>query len=284
MTGILRYRYHIVLAILVVANLFIWALVYKNESGVLTVAFLNIGQGDAIYIETPHGNQMLVDGGPDRSVLALLGKQMSFWDRSIDVVLATHPDKDHIGGLPDVLRRFRVGYIVDPGLEGTTGTFAAFRTYSNEEHATRVTARRGQRIVLDQDISFDILYPDRDVTDFESNTASIVGVLHYGNESFLLTGDSPQKIERYLVALDPNALDVDVLKLGHHGSRTSTSREFLFAASPQYAIVSAGKDNRYGHPHKEVVDLVHEQGATILSTIDKGTIVFKTDGSRLWVK
>jgi len=279
-----RYTIWAVLAVLIFLNIFIWLQVVARDRGILAVAFLDIGQGDAIFIETPNGNQMLIDGGPGKAVLKELGKEMPFWDRSIDIVLATHPDKDHIGGLPDVLGRFKVNYVIDPGLAGETAAYESFEIRANAEGAQRVTARRGMRVTLDRGVFFEILYPDRDVTGFDPNDASIIGRLVYGDVSFMLTGDAPQKIEKYLAMLDGEGLDVDVLKFGHHGSRTSTSEIFLSATSPAYGVVSAGKDNRYGHPHEEVMALAAEHGVKTLSTAEAGTIVFKTDGSNIWIK
>lgn len=271
---------------LIGANIFIWVTLFaKDVSRELTVAFLDIGQGDAIFIKAPNGHELLVDGGPpDGAVLRALGEVMPFSDRSIDIVLATHPDQDHIGGLPEVLNRFSVGAFIESGNKKESAVLDAILSQVDEKSIEHVVARRGVRIALSSDVFFDILFPDRDVSDLESNAASIVGMLTYGDTTFLLTGDSPSAIEKYLISLDASRLDADVLKLGHHGSRTSSSPEFLAAVSPEYAIVSAGEDNSYGHPHKEVIETAEKSGAKILSTINEGTIVFSSDGKTLSYK
>ncbi|OHA84348.1 MAG: hypothetical protein A2937_01250 [Candidatus Yonathbacteria bacterium RIFCSPLOWO2_01_FULL_47_33b] len=281
----LRVQYG-VLGIFLVANIFIWtAVVRADRAGVLTVAFLDIGQGDAIYIEAPNGNQMLIDGGPSSGVvLRALGKVMPFYDRSIDLVIATHPDQDHVGGLPAVLGRMNVANIVTTENISDTGAYAAFEEAILSEHARRIRARTGERIILDKGVVLEILFPDRNTRGWETNTGSIVARLSYGDTSFLLTGDSPLAIEKYLVGKKGGALHATVLKLGHHGSRTSSSREFLSAVNPEYAIISAGLNNKYGHPHKEVTDLLDELKIPELSTIDHGTIVFKTDGEDMRVE
>ncbi len=135
-------------------------------------------------------------------------------------------------------------------------------------------------------VKLQILFPlpDQDVSNWESNRASIVGKLVYVNLSFLLTGDSPIAIEDVLIKLNSKILDSDVLKAGHHGSKTSTSIEFAETVSPEYAVISAGKDNTYGHPHKEVLDILKTASAKIVSTIDSGTIKFETDGETLKMK
>ena len=276
----------VVLATLLLVNIVLgYALAQAGRGKLLTVAFLDIGQGDAIFIESPGGAQILIDGGPDRAVLAALGSMMPVYDRSIDLVLATHPDADHIGGLPDVLELFDVNAIVENGGSSETATFGAWqRAGDAEPGASQIGALRGMAIALDKETRLTILFPDRDISTAESNDGSIVARLDYGATSFLFTGDAPQSVEKYLVRLDAASLDVDVLKAGHHGSKTSTSAEFLAATTPEYAIISAGKDNRYGHPHQEVLAALAKAGIETLRTDELGTIVFESDGTRLWRK
>ncbi len=145
-------------------------------------------------------------------------------------------------------------------------------------------AKRGERITLDENIYIDILSPDRDTDGWDANTASIIVKLIYKNTSFVLSGDAPKKMEEYVTSLDRERLTANVLKLGHHGSRASTSEFFLGVVDPQYAIISAGADNRYGHPHEEVVDLLEQFEIPSLATYESGTIIFKSDGENIYVK
>jgi competence protein ComEC len=265
---------------LILVNGVIWFAAWRLDAKTLTVAFLDVGQGDAIYIEAPNGNQMLIDGGPNAAVLRELGKVMPFFDRSIDVVMETHPDADHIGGLGDVFSRFEVSYFLEPGIPNDTSqTITLLREVEREDGVARVLARRGMVVDLGQGVLLEILFPDRDVETIETNTGSIVARLHFGETSVLLTGDSPSSIETYLVRLDPGRLDSDILKLGHHGSHTSTSKGFVEAVSPKVAIISAGKDNRYGHPHKDVLQTLDMAGVPYVSTADLGTIQFESNGA-----
>lgn len=274
-----------VVGLLFVVNIFVWyAVLGEDRGGVLTIAFLDVGQGDGIFIEAPNGNQVLIDGGSNKKVLRELGKVMPFYDRSIDMVIATHPDKDHIGGLPSVLEKFKVGVFVETEIVSSTGVYEALESISTEKEIQKIIAKRGQRITLDKNVYIDILFPDRNATLWEANTASIVARLVYGNTSFLLTGDSPKRIEEYITSLDGEGLSANVLKLGHHGSRTSTSEFFLSAVNPQYAVISAGVDNRYGHPHKEVTDTLKEFEIPSLATYERGTIIFKSDGENIKVQ
>ncbi|MBI5798979.1 MAG: MBL fold metallo-hydrolase [Candidatus Yonathbacteria bacterium] len=274
---------YFILGIFLAINIFIWSAVARaDRHGVLTVAFLNVGQGDAVYIEAPNGNQMLVDGGPPSgAVLRELGRAMPFWDRSLDVVLATHPDQDHVGGLPSVLARMRIYNVITTENTSDTGAYGAFEKAIVEESSRRVLARAGERIILDEGVVFEILFPNRNATGWETNTASIVARLSYGDKSFVFTGDSPQSVEKYLVGKNGGALHSTVLKLGHHGSRTSSGKVFLSAVDPEYAVISAGLNNKYGHPHKEVIDLLAELKIPSISTAEQGTIIFTTDGTNL---
>jgi len=273
------------LAILLFANFFIWnAIFIETRNGTLTVVFLDAGQGDAIFIEAPNGNQVLIDGGPNKSVLRQLSKVMPFYDRSIDIVIATHPDKDHIGGLPDVLQRYTVDFILESGAKNDTGISRAFESAILQNKIKRIFAKREMAITLGDDVFLNILFPDRNVSEVESNTASIVAQLVYKNTEFMFTGDSPKTIEEYLVFLDGEKLRSDVLKVGHHGSKTSSSESFVGYVSPEYAIISAGADNSYGHPHKEVVEILNQFGSVILNTKDNGAIIFKSDGENIVVK
>ena len=286
-----KWREHwpvVVAILLLVVNSLVWSAVWRQSRGVLTVAFLDIGQGDAIYIEAPNGNQVLVDGGSGRQVLRALAAVMPFYDHSIDLVVGTHPDADHIGGLASVIERFAVGMVMESGLPSETNTYKSFRAAVAAKHLRTIYARRGMRIWLDRAVYLDLLWPVASANQpldparwKNTNDASIVGRLVYGTESFLLTGDAPIRIEQYLLNLDGRGLESVVLKTGHHGSRTSSAPAFVAAVAPTEAVVSAGKNNRYGHPHQEVLDILTKAGATIFRTDERGTIVFETDGETL---
>ncbi len=272
------------LVLLALANIFVWLAIYQSKDGPLKVYFLDVGQGDAIFIETPAKKQMLIDGGKNRRVISELGGIMPFGDKTIDIVMATHPDADHIGGLPAVVERYDVELFLEPGVESDNSLDEELEKRLNEKNVSQVLARRGQIINFGDGAKLVILFPNQDVSNWETNDASIVAKLEYGVSSFLLTGDSPIRIENILLNLDKEILNSDVLKAGHHGSRTSTSLMFAEAISPEYAIVSAGKDNTYGHPHQEVLNILQKVGTQILSTVSLGTIKFETDGQNLKVK
>ena len=305
----LKMRLAILTALLLITIFSIYLVIQESKQGILTVAFLNIGQGDSIFIEAPSGNQMLIDGGPGRGVLRELSRVMPFYDRSIDVVLATHPDADHIGGLPDVLKKYKTEIFFEPGVEADTNMYKELEKLVSEKESAgkikKIEARRGMVVDLGGGAILEILYPVLDPRGMETNTASIVARLVYGENEFLLTGDSPVNIEDYLISLESQGdtlgslgpkgvtlgkglplgnLQADVLKAGHHGSRTSTSLEYVNAVQPEYVVISTGRDNKYGHPHQEVLDTLNNAGVKILRTDQDGRIVFESDGVNLKLK
>ncbi|MDP3965456.1 MAG: MBL fold metallo-hydrolase [bacterium] len=260
-------------------NLCIWyAVIQESRNGLLTVSFLNIGQGDSIFIEAPSGRQALIDGGASGIVLRELSKVIPWYDRTIDVVIPTHPDADHIGGLVDVLPRYKIGTIVHSGVEGDTATAKALVAGMAREEARQVIARRGQIIDLGGGAYIEVLFPDRSVKYVETNTGCVVARLVYGKTSFMLSCDAPKEIENYLVRLDGADLHSDVLKAGHHGSKNSSSELFVGFVNPAYGVFSRGCDNKYGHPASEVVALFERFGIPTGDTCKDGTITFVSDG------
>jgi len=272
------------LGIFFLATVFVWGAVLRSEEQILKIIFFDIGQGDSIFIQSPNGNQMLVDGGSNSGVLQKLGGVMSFYDRTIDVVVGTHPDKDHIGGLPDVFRHYKVENVLRSGATNDTGIFNELNAVIEKEGTRDVLARRGMVIDFGDGAYGEILFPDHDVRNVDPNDASIIMRVVYGDTEVMLTGDAPQKIEKYLASLDGEYLQSDILKAGHHGSKTSSSAVFLGFVAPEYAVISAGKDNSYGHPHKEVLDLLAQFGIPILSTNGGGDVVFESNGETLVLK
>ena len=230
---------------------------------------------------------MLIDGGPDHSVLRELGRELPFFKRSIDLVVETHPDSDHITGLTSVFERFAVSYFMSPGIPNETSQARALvSAVQDEPNVHSFIARRGMRIHLGGGAYADVLYPDKDVSKGETNDGSIVMRVVYGTTSFMMTGDAPSTVEDHLVNLGGGnaTLESTVLKAGHHGSKHSTDDVWLAAVRPKYVAISAGKGNSYGHPHQEVLDRIKKEGAAIVSTIDRGTLHFISDGATVWVK
>jgi competence protein ComEC len=267
-------------AVLVLVLLAVW--LRGRPDGRLHVAFLDVGQGDAIFIQSPSGRQLLIDGGRFPSVvLDELAQQMPFWDRSIDLVLATHPDEDHVAGLVSVLERYQVSGLITNGVDAAGDP--AFESLL--EAATRAgiaihAAQAGEVISLDG-ARLEILRAGAAGTEENRNDASIVARLDYGNLSLLLTGDAEVVAEEALLQSGCN-LDAVILKAGHHGANTSSSAPFLAAVSPQVIVISVGDDNSFGHPSPAMLERAAATGAIVLQTDELGTLELVSDGRQMW--
>lgn len=271
--------------VLLLAQIHNYAIQYFNEKSkieatplenqILTVHFIDVGQGDSILVQTPNGRTMLVDGGKKEAGEDVIAYLKSLQIDEINVIVATHPDYDHIGGLIDVIDHFRIGQFINSGKVHTTETYEKLITKIFTNNIPYVEVKTGNSIFLDENVSINILHADGDAD--ENNDSSIVIHIKYDDVSFLLTGDATTKIEDKLISL----YDVSstILKAGHHGSSTSTSSKFLEAVQPAVTILSYGKDNLFGHPHKQVLNNLKKIGTTIYSTAEDGTIVISTDGT-----
>ncbi|MDA0987604.1 MAG: ComEC/Rec2 family competence protein [Chloroflexi bacterium] len=276
-------------ALALLASASVWAAASSRPDGQLHVTFLDVGQGDAIFIVTPEGRQVLIDGGPDpQRILSLLGERVPFWDHSLDLLVLTHPHEDHVAGLLEVLQRYRVDLVLEREFDYPAPEYASWRAILAERGVPVMQAIAGQQIKLEECLVLDVMYPpDRLLTGTSSdvNNASVVTRLVYGETSFLFTGDLHWDGESYLLHSSV-PLQSTVLKVAHQGSRTSTSLAFVREVSPQVAVIPVGEDNRFGHPHQETLDtlagLLDED--RILITSIHGNVKLVSDGSRLRMK
>lgn len=267
------------LIILVFMSVISWYVVIReNRDGKMTVSFLNIGQGDSIFIESPTGTQVVVDAGPNKTIMKEISKVMPWYDRHIDMLIMDNPDKDHYEGFISLLDKYSVDVEMEPGIKPSPETYNILEQKIKNKKIVQVVARRGQVIDIGGGAYLQILFPDRDVSGLSTNNGSIVMKLVYGETSVLLTGDSPIAIEDYLIKLDGENLKSTILKAGHHGSRTSTGEAYVKIVDPEYVVISAEKNNSYGHPHKEVLDILAKQKVPVLGTYDLGRITFVSDG------
>lgn len=255
-----------------------------TKAGQFKISFLSVGQGDAIYIEAPNGRQMVIDGGPKGSLVKVLKMVMPVGDTSIDVIMVTNPDTDHYAGFIELLETYSVGTVIESGATSETKTYQEFQSIIKDKNIPKVIARKGTKITLDEEnkVAYTTLFPDRGISGLSHNDASIVGRLVYGDVSVMLTGDSTVKTEAFMLAVNKaEDLKSNILKVGHHGSRTSTLTAFVTAVDPDIAVISAGKNNRYGHPHQEIVDRLKSFLIEVLITKDEQTITYISDGSSL---
>jgi beta-lactamase superfamily II metal-dependent hydrolase len=263
----------------------VYVLVLLTTPTKLKVSFLDVGQGDAIFVQTPSGKSMMIDGGVSNIVLSKLSSDLSYFDNDIDVMVATHPDADHITGLIPVLEKYGVKNFVTSPVVGNTKIFEDLHKHVLEEHADSYIAKTGDVIDFHDGVIAHILYPQATYhgNKNDTNDASVSVLVTYGDESFLLTGDLPSKEESKLLdaGLPKN---ITVYKAGHHGSKYSSGEQLLTYIKPEYAVISAGKNNSYGHPNPEAIERLQKYSKEIISTIDRGTITFVTDGRILEIK
>ncbi len=259
----------------------VWA--GQRPDGKLHVVFLDVGQGDAILIQSPDGNQMLVDGGEYPSLLlSRVGEQLPFWDKQIDLVVATHPDTDHVAGLADLFANYTVGQVITNGADSeNTAIYRAFLQAAADSQTPVRGGISGEVIELGSQVTVEILHSGTTSTSLHDNNDSVILRLVYKDFSLLLTGDAEQIAEQALLKSEKD-LRSTVLKAGHHGSRSASSRPFLRAVAPQVVIISAGKANRFGHPHQETLQRLMETGAAVWRTDEAGTIELVSDGRQIW--
>ncbi len=267
----------LVLAGLAGAAFFGFSFLASSESKV-KIDFFDVGQGSSIFVSAPNGNQVLIDGGPSDAVLAKLGENMPLNDRKIELLILTHPDSDHLSGLIEVLKRYQIGQILETGILDNTAEYQSWNQLIKEKNVSLIYASQGQVIKMADNLAVQILYPFDKINgqDFlaNSNNSSIIGKLYYGKNSMLFTGDAERTAE-WALAMGKINLKADILAVGHHGSKTSTSPEFLAAVLPKIAVIQVGAKNRYGHPSQETLERLKR--IQILRTDQNGDIKFVCD-------
>ncbi len=253
-----------------------WENQKQRKDALLKVYFLDVGQGDAILINYLNNNQILIDGGGDgKQLLSQLEKIVSPFDNVLEVVVATHPDKDHIGGLVEALKKYQVGLFLENSQKSNSQVYQQLEEIVRDKNIKRESIFEGSKIKMGELVFLEAFGPDFNYQEEEENKEhnddSVVLRMDFGSNSFLFTGDIGIQKEKDFF-FDQENIDVNFLKVAHHGSKNSSSDEFLKKVTPQFAIISVGKDNPYGHPTREVLERLKENGAEIFRTDEKGTI------------
>ncbi|MEA3492850.1 MAG: DNA internalization-related competence protein ComEC/Rec2 [Candidatus Margulisiibacteriota bacterium] len=277
-------RFRLITLALVVVCVLLWNTALSSPIKGLTITVLDVGQGDSILIEAPSGKKILVDGGEEkmgeRIVIAYLQKRGI---NKLDMVILTHPHEDHVGGLRPLLQKIKVGTVLDPGAPYNTRSYRLFKELIRRNKIKHLTARAGQMISFGKEVRAKILHPMSPFLE-NINDVSIVFRLRYKDFTMMFTGDNEKEGEEQILArFFPDLLDSDILKVGHHGSRTSTSDYFLDAVNPQIAVISCGRRNKFRHPHKSTLQKLRGRGINIYRTDKHGAVVIKTDGERIRV-
>ncbi len=244
----------------------------RGPDGKAHLKVLDIGQGDSLLLVSPSGKQIVIDGGPDSTVIRRLGEEMPFLDRTIELLVLTHPDADHVGGLPEILRRYRVEHVLLTGISKDTARYREFLSMVRAEHTDVIPADPATDIDMGDGLVLDVLWPPTDYPEKpDVNDSSIVIRAIHGARSALLTGDVEAPSELAILRSGAD-IDADILKVGHHGSRTSTGTGFLLAVSPDVALISVGAVNSYGHPSPSVIERLAHYGIPTHLTSVEGTV------------
>ena len=266
-------------------------------AGELTVTFLDVGQGDSILIQTPNGKTMLIDAGgiptwkqkemnyvrdPGEYVVVPYLKANGI--NKLDCVVGTHADGDHIGGLPAVLREIPAGIVYENGFESESPEYQKLHEVMRMKRIVSSTLRQGMHINIDPSVTFDVLSPPKDFYFEDSNNNAIVIRMVYGSVSFLFTADMEFEGEYSVLRKYGEQIQSTILKVGHHGSSTSTSDEFLATVSPEIAIIQVGKYNGFGHPYTGTLAKFNDAGIEVFRTDKVGNIQINTDGNTFGIK
>ncbi len=247
-----------------------------SSSRDLEIYFLDIGQGDSILVKTPDDHYLLIDGGMSVDVLTRLGEVLPFWQRKLDVVIATHPDADHIGGLEYLFGRYEIGQIFYNHLEGGSLLAEEFNR-KGEQYSNIAPIDEFDDFRLGCCVEINLLWPhaNLELNLLDANDTSVAFLLSYMQFDILMAGDLPSKYE---AMLELPQSTVEVLKVGHHGSKTSTSAEFLQELQPELAVISCGRENKFGHPHAEVLENLKSRDVVVLRTDELGTVRLVSNG------
>jgi competence protein ComEC len=246
----------------------------RTADGHVHLSFFDVGQGDAALVVTPSGKQIVVDGGPDGSLLPQLARSMPFFDRSIDLLVLSHPHMDHIASFPEILRRYQVSSVLMTGVAYKMGKYEEFLELLTREGATVVLADPARDIDMGDGVRLDVLWPPPGLlgkTAKELNDTSVAFKLTWNGKTALFTGDMEAAAEKALLASKQD-LHADILKVGHHGSETSSGTGLLLAVAPKLAVISCGRNNKYGHPDPEVLERLRHFGIPYRITAREGTV------------
>ena len=270
---------------LLLANLIliVYFFYFDKQKNNLEIVFLDVGQGDAILVKTPKDKNILIDGGPDRNIIYKLSPYIPQNKRTIDLMILTHPDIDHLTGLNEVLERYEVKNIIYNGVGDDDPVYKEWQSLKENKKIPFLIIKERERLNIENNLYFDFFWPKEDLTgkDFDNdNFYSLMMKMNFGSNSVLFTGDTEKEVEDILIKDNVN-LKSDILKVSHHGSKNATTLDFLEKVKPIYAVISVGKDNSFGHPSFRVISNLERMGITTLRTDEIGDIIFISNGQSI---
>lgn len=270
-------RFKSALISILVINIIVWGFYFSLPDGKLHVKVYDVGQGDSIFIRTPEGKNILIDGGPDNKVLEYLGKDIPFYSKNIDLVILTHPDADHLSGLVEVLKQYKVKQVWVNGKDKNSRIYQDWKRTLEELNINVQKVNASHKFTFGENLVLDVVWPPKDFDSSQTNLSAIVVKLSYGSFDSLLTADADKSVQPYTSSRS----QVEFFKVPHHGAAESVSEEFLKLISPEVSVISVGEKNPYEHPKQITLDLLQKSGSKIYRTDKDGTIEVVSDG-KIW--
>ena len=275
-----RNRHRVIIMGLLLISIAVWSAVFRMPDGSLHIKVFDVGQGDSIFIRTPSGYKILIDGGSNDKVLDYLGKQLPFFDKTLDLVVLTHPQSDHLAGLIEVAKRYEIKRLWVSYSENDTAQYSEWENVLGTQGLEGRVVWSGDQLIFSDNVVLQVQWPREESASDDLNTTSIVILIDYKDFEGLLTGDADNQVQPYTESTS----EVEFLKVPHHGAKTALDKAFTSKLSPEISVISVGSRNRYGHPAQNTIDLLKSLGSELHRTDEDGTVEIVTDGSSWYTK
>ncbi len=273
-------RHKLLIIVLGLISIAIWSTVFKLPDGSLHIKIFDVGQGDSIFIRTASGYKILIDGGPDDKVIDHLGGELAFFDKTLDLVVLTHPQSDHITGLIEVAQRYKIKNLWTSYSENTTAEYQEWENVLDMVGLQKTTVWSGDRLIFSDGTVLEVVWPRGKTASDDLNTTSLVILLDYKEFEGFLTGDADKQVQPYA----SSASEIEFLKVPHHGAKNALDESYLNDLSPEISVISVGPRNQYGHPHEAALSILESIGSIILRTDQHGTVEIVSDGATWYTK
>ena len=260
--------------VLLLISVAVWSAVFRMPDGSLHIKVFDVGQGDSIFIRTPAGYKILIDGGSNDKVLDYLGSELPFFDKTLDLVVLTHPQSDHLAGLIEVAKRYDIKSLWVSYSENDTAQYSEWESVLETQGLEGTVVWSGDQLTFSDSVVLQVQWPREESATDDLNTTSIVVLIDYNDFEGLLTGDADNQVQPYTKSTSK----IEFLKVPHHGAKTALDKTFTSKLSPEISVISVGSRNRYGHPTQNTLELLESIGSKIYRTDQNGTIEIVSDG------
>lgn len=267
-------RHRVIIVGLLLVSIAVWSAVFRMPDGNLHIKVFDVGQGDSVFIRTPAGYTILIDGGPSDKVLDHLGRQLPFFDKTLDLVVLTHPQSDHLAGLIEVAKRYEIKRLWVSYSENDTAQYSEWENVLGTQGLEGMVVWSGDQLIFSDDVVLQVQWPKVELASDDLNTTSVVILIDYNEFEGLLTGDADNQVQPYTESIS----EIEFLKVPHHGAKTALDEAFTSKLSPEISVVSVGSRNSYGHPAKNTLELLESIGSKVYRTDQNGTVEIVTDG------